>query len=101
MADPGQAAFCSTLVIEGQRPRWVYRSEAINESDSGWRFIEGNESDEWLNESGHCVMQHLGHLPTRWPELDGPLRDERVRSAWRWDEARAAYVEVKDWTPPD
>lgn len=96
----GMAAFCSPLVIEGQRPRWVYRSEAINESDSGWRFIEGSESDAWLNETGHCVMQHLGHLSERWPELSTPLRDERARSAWQWDGTRAAYVEVHDWTPP-
>jgi hypothetical protein len=46
----------------------------INESDSGRRFIEGSESDEWLNEGSHCVMQQLGHLPQRWPELDRPLR---------------------------
>ena len=53
VAHPDQAAFCSTLVIEGQRPRWLYRSDPINESDSGWRLIESGESDEWLNERGH------------------------------------------------
>jgi hypothetical protein len=99
-ADPEQAAFSSPLVIAGQRPRWVYRSEPINSFDSGWRFLEGHETDEWLNAAGNCVMEHLGHMSQRWPELRGPLADERERSTWEWDEQRGAYVEVGDWSPP-
>jgi hypothetical protein len=87
-------------VIDGQRPRWIYRTEPINPFDSGWRFFEGSESDEWLNADGNCVLEHLEHMPQRWPELLGPLEDERERSAWEWDEARAIYVEVPDWSPP-
>jgi hypothetical protein len=97
MADHEQVAFSSPLVIEGQRPRWLYRTDAINEVNSGWRFFEGSESDAWLAEDGHCVMEHLGHMSARWPELESPLGDDRARSAWEWDESSAAYVEVRNW----
>lgn len=89
-----QAAFCSSLVIEGQRPRMIYRTEAIDPTDSGWQFIEGSESEEWLQEDGHCIVQHLGHLVERWPELVVPVADGRKQSAWSWDDTLNTYVEI-------
>jgi hypothetical protein len=97
-AQRSQATFCSVLVMAGQRPRWLYRTEPMNEDDSGWRFFEGSEDIEWVNEAGNGVLQHLSHVADNWPELAEVLTDERPRSAWEWDESRGRYVEVTDWT---
>lgn len=96
-ANSDQAAWFSPRVIEGERPRWIFRSDPINEFDSGWAFIEGSESDEWLNEEGHCVMQHLGHIVEQWPDLTPVLRDDRTRSAWEWNPDSCRYDEVAHW----
>ena len=63
--------------------------------------LYGSETDAWLNEEGHCVMQHLGHILERWPELEPVLADERTRSAWDWDADAERYVEVKRWHKRD
>lgn len=96
-ASPEQAAWFSRLVMEGRRPRVVYRAEPINEHDSGWSFIEGSETDEWLNAPGaeNCVMQHLSHAVASWPELAAVVSDPRPVSAWEWDAASASYGEVE------
>jgi hypothetical protein len=96
-ADLGQAAWFSPLVLEGrQRPRYVYRRRPINESDSGWAFIEGSEEEAWLNEPGakNVRMQHLGHVLEAWPGLADVIRDPRIESAWEWDEGAGTYREI-------
>jgi hypothetical protein len=99
VADPDQGALFSPKVIDGARPWWAYR-EPADEADSGWRFFEGNESDDWLNEPGNCVLQHLGHVVDQWPELRRIVKDDRVRSAWAWNPLLRRYREVHDWTWP-
>jgi hypothetical protein len=93
-----QGALFSPRVLEGERPRWAYRTEPDNELDSGWRFFEGSESDEWLNEPGNCILQHLGHALDQFPELRRIVRDDRVQSAWEWKPLLRRYREVRDWT---
>jgi len=93
-ADPSQAAFCSSLVVEGRRPRLLYRDVAVGPMDSGWQLIEGSESEEWLQVDGHCVVLHLDHLLREWPELAAPIADEREQSAWSWDDVARRYVDM-------
>jgi hypothetical protein len=95
-ADAGEAAWFSPLVIEGRRPRYVYRHAPINESDSGWAFIEGSEDEAWLNEPGgkNVRMQHLGHALEAWPDLADIIGDTRTESEWEWDETSGKYREV-------
>jgi len=100
VANREQGALFSPRVIEGERPRWAYRKEPDNELDSGWRFFEGSESDEWLNEPGNCILQHLGHAVDEFPELRQIVRDDRVRSAWEWKPLVRRYREVRDRTWP-
>lgn len=101
VADPEQGALFSPRVVDGERPRWAYREEPAGELDSGWRFFEGTESVEWLNEPDNCILQHLGHVVDQWPELRRIVRDDRVRSAWEWQPLMRRYREVRGWTWPN
>ncbi len=91
-AEPNQAAWFSLRVIDGERPGYVERTpDRINEHDSGWRFYVGDESQAYLDDVEHCVMQHLGHASERWPELAGIVTDTREASEWRWDDVAGEY----------
>ena len=98
--DARQGALFSPLVLSGQRPRWLYREDPVDESDSGWRFFEGDETDEWLNQPGHCQIAHVAHVLDRWPELVPVLANGRANSAWEWHAERGAYLEVVAWERP-
>ena len=95
-------AFFSPLVlIDGQRPRWIYRDTPADENQSGWAFIEGSESDEWLNEEGHCLLAHLGHALDRWPEIRNVISDGRAKSSWEWRSDPPGYIEITSWKRAD
>jgi hypothetical protein len=96
-ADLSQAAWFSPLVMDGgRRPGYVSRGAPINEHDSGWQFLEGSESEEWLNEPGskNIRMQHLGHVVDVWPELLSVISDPRAKSEREWDEGCHIYRDV-------
>jgi hypothetical protein len=74
------------------RPRWVYREEPDNERDSGWRALAGDESDEELNEASGILLQALGFVLDRWPELRPVLRTDPENGSWEWDEQTRRYL---------
>ena len=45
------SAFVSKRVFEdGWKVGYMYRAEAIDERDSGWSFMAGDEDDEYAND---------------------------------------------------
>lgn len=97
-AELSGAAFVSRRVIDGARPSWVYRCEPLDNGDTGWRFFEGNEAEEWLNAAGgvNCILTHLHHVVDAWPELMSVVADSRPTTQWEWNARAAAYDDVTD-----
>ena len=91
-----QAALCSPLVIEGARPRWLYREPPEDPIDSGWRIFDGSEDPE---DPPEPLLQHLDHVVEAWPEVLPVLQDSRLHSAWEWDPSAGRYLEVRGWRP--
>ena len=51
-----QTAYISKKVLEeGWKIGYMRRDEAMNENDSGWQFLAGNEDDEYLNKYKNIV----------------------------------------------
>jgi hypothetical protein len=48
------------VLRDGARVGYLYREEPDNEKDSGWRLTAGDESTEYLNESGNIAFVSLG-----------------------------------------
>lgn len=73
------------------RPRWVYREEPDNEQDSGWRALAGDESDDELSEASSILLQALGFVLDRWPELRPVFSTDPENGGWEWDEQARRY----------
>ena len=44
------------ITVDGKRIRFMYRETPSSELDSGWRFLSGYESDEYMsNADNHAV----------------------------------------------
>jgi hypothetical protein len=62
----GQAAYVSKKIVdEGRKVGYMCREEALNENDSGWSFLAGDEEDEYIQDynniaimSVHSVLQY-------------------------------------------
>lgn len=45
------------MLVDGKRKvRFMYRKEPDNEQDSGWRFFNGDEDDEYVNCSQNVAI---------------------------------------------
>lgn len=73
------------------RPRFVCREAPLNPQDSGWQVLVGDETSEELDDASQVLLQPLGFLIDRWPELESVFTTSDSASEWLWNEADAAY----------
>lgn len=77
------------------RPRWVYRETPDIDSDSGWRAMVGDESDAELEDPAGVLLQAVGFVLDRWPELRPVFQTDPNNGGWAWDERSGRYLSVK------
>lgn len=62
---------------------YMCREEAMNENDSGWQFLAGNEDDKYLNNHKNCLLVHVQDVyqldPDIWNYIDNPVGTELIR----------------------
>ena len=80
----GQAAYVSKKIMdEGWKIGYMCREEAVNENDSGWSFVVGDEDDEYINDyhniqlmSINSVMQYDSAI---WKYITSPVGTRLIR----------------------
>jgi hypothetical protein len=75
------------------RPAYVYREDPDNDRDSGWRAMVGDETDQEINDPANVLLQDLGYLLDRWPELRPVFKTDPRNGQWTWDGPESGYVE--------
>jgi hypothetical protein len=100
VADGYGACIVSDMItVDGRNVRFMYREKPDNDIDSGWRFMAGSESDEYMDDpSKHTVFDVntiANHDPDIIPYLDAP-----IGSAFEREDADDDFKEVFDFEPP-
>lgn len=96
----GQGGCIATdmITVEGYPVRFMYREEPDNDVDSGWRFMSGYESQEYMddpnNHAAYDVNTIANYDPTIIPFLSAP-----VGSVFEKTPQSERFVEVTDWEP--
>jgi len=77
-------AYLSKKVSEdGWKVGYMCREEAMNENDSGWQFLAGNEDDKYLDNNKNCLLVHVQDVyqldPDIWNYIDNPVGTELIR----------------------
>lgn len=80
----GQVAYVSKKIMdEGWKIGYMCREEAVNENDSGWSFMVGDEDDEYINDyhniqlmSINSVMQYDSAI---WKYITSPVGTRLIR----------------------
>jgi len=80
--------------VQDLRPRYACRDEPLKPHDSGWQVLVGDETDEELSDSSNVLLQALGFVAARWPELRPMFDAGEVGSEWVWDDSTKAYVRL-------
>jgi hypothetical protein len=77
------------------RPGYLYRDTPHNPMDSGWQVLVGDETEAEVSDAAQALLQPLGFVLERWPELRVPFADQDERSEWSWEPGTATYVRLR------
>ena len=61
---PGHGACYASdhITVDGKKVGFMYREEPDNDVDSGWRFLSGNESQEYLDDSNNLQIYDVNTI---------------------------------------
>jgi len=82
------------ITIDGSKVGFMYREEPANEIDSGWRFLAGDESDEYMSNSDNHSVHDVNTIANYDPEII-PLLETRACCAFERMAFGAPFVEVE------
>lgn len=97
----GRGACIATdmITVDGHKVGLMYRENACNDIDSGWRFLSGRESQEYMDDAGNHEIYDVNTIANYDPDIL-PLLDAPIGSAFEREPATERFVEI-DWGPPD
>ncbi|MGC4060394.1 MAG: DUF2185 domain-containing protein [Aquabacterium sp.] len=98
--DLGTCIATDKITVQGLPVRFMYREEPIYDTDSGWRFLSGLESDAYMenasNQGAHDVNIIANIDPSVIPLLTAP-----IGSAYEKTEEDGDFAEAGDWEPDE
>ena len=93
--------FASDMVtVEGKPVRFMYRETPDSETDSGWRFMSGLESDEYANDASNLGIFDVNTI-ANYDSTVVPYLDAPVGSAFEKPSISGGFVRVTDWARGD
>lgn len=94
------ACFATDMItVEGFPVRFMYREAPGNYIDSGWRFMSGFESDEYMDDPNNAEIYDVNTIANYDPAII-PLLDEPAGSVFERAEQSEQFERVTDWQPP-
>jgi hypothetical protein len=86
------------ITVDGKSVGFMYRDPPRNDIDSGWAFLSGDETQEYLDDPGNLGLYDVNTIancdPTIIPYLDAP-----VLSAFERQPDTDEYVAVRFLRP--
>ena len=67
--DMGGCYASDKIVVDGEPIGYMYREESEDEWDSGWRFLSGTESDEYVNDPEHVGIYKVNTVANYDPSI--------------------------------
>ncbi len=97
----GRGACCATdmITVDGRKVGRMYREKPDNDIDSGWRFLAGQESQEYLDEASNLAIYDVNTVANYDPEII-PFLDAPICSEFERDEVSGRFREVS-FDPPN
>lgn len=84
------------VITTRQKPvGYAYREKPVSATDSGWRFLSGSESEQYMDQPSHYVTCVLADFAREHPEVV-PLLEHPVGSAFARAKAGDAFQAVPE-----
>lgn len=83
------------ITVDGRKVGYMYREEPDNDVDSGWRFMSGRESDDYMDDAANHGVYDVNTIANYDPEII-PFLDAPIGSAFERKNGKGRFVEVED-----
>jgi hypothetical protein len=87
------------ITVDGRPVGFMYREAPAHHADTGWRFLAGDESDEYMAESSNHNIYAVNTIANYDPSII-PLLGSPEGSAFERTAGSSRLVPVEDWDPP-
>jgi len=81
----GSCLASDRITVDGRPVGFMYREKGDSEFDSGWRFLAGDESDDYTSDPAHFELYDVNTIanydPTIITHLDAPIGFAYARDA--------------------
>ena len=81
----GGAIASDRITVDGHSVGYMYRTRPHNDLDSGWAFLAGDESDDYMTHASNHAIYDVNTIanydPDIIPLLDAPVGSAFIRTA--------------------
>jgi hypothetical protein len=90
---PGLGACIASdrIVVDGAPVGYMYRETPMNQHDSGWRFLAGDEDAAYMADNANHGVYDVNTIVNYWPDIL-PYIDAEPGSAFERDEDDGGYI---------
>jgi len=96
----GACVASDMITVEGRKVAFMYREDPDEDVDSGWRFVSGLESDEYMDDPDNHGLYDVNTIANYDPDIIEFL-DAPVGSAFERKDGVGAFEEVDDFAADD
>lgn len=83
------------ITVDGEKVGFMYREDPDNDVDSGWRFVAGDESDEYMDNPENLGVYDVNTLANYDPSILDHLKSP-VGSAFAREDKSRPFSPVDD-----
>jgi hypothetical protein len=96
LAEGRGACFATDMImVGGKKVGYMYREEPDNDIDSGWRFLTGSESQEYMDDAHNHGIYDVNTIANYDPEII-PFLDAPAGSVFTRDASSRRFVAVEE-----
>jgi hypothetical protein len=95
----GSCIATNMITCDGRKVAFMYREATDHDVDSGWRFMSGFESDEYMDDPDNHGVYDVNTIANYDSDIVSFL-DAPVGSTFERENGTGAFVEVFDFEPP-
>jgi hypothetical protein len=88
------------ITCGGRKVGFMYREGTDRDLDSGWRFMSGYESDEYMNDADNHAVYDVNTIANYDPSIV-PLLESPEGSAFEKTSESERFLPVADWAPDE
>ena len=89
----GSCIASDRITVDGLKVGYMYKEEAINEFDTGWRFFSGDEDEQYTNNPDNFGVYSLNTI-CNYDRIIIPYLDKKVGT--RLERINDSFIEVDE-----